>query len=1072
MTKGSFGLMTLLLVLFICPAPARGQADVSSATLKGTVVDPNGSVVAGATVTVTSVDRGIAKTVKSNSEGVYHIPLLQPGAYRLDVEAQGFAKEQVKNVQLTVGEILVYDVHLRVGGVTTVVDVTTDAPLLEVEQTQQANTINQRQVEDLPNIGRNFTQAVFTLPGVAPSEATRVQNPGFTGFVTTGFSIGGSNGRNNLSTIDGGENEYGTGQYRVGLSVDSIQEFQVNRNAFAAEFGFTVGSAVNIVTKSGTNHWHGSGYGYFRNSSTEAQNYFNRFFPDANAYSQHVFAGGTFGGPIKTDKLFFFTSYEFNKLDLPGTNVLLNTDASLGVNGNSLNDVTQRNYLNTMIASGGPVLAGLATAFKGLLVPQNNPNFLKMLSRDNGPFDNLTKTHTWLTRVDYQPNSTNALNFRFELAHNLFGLQTYPDGQRLDTRDYSILTNWSRTISPTMVNQFRSQIVPWNRANTAMNSLNGDWSVIVDSGFPAASAGQGAGVALFGHSFAVPYLAHQRRFQFEDNLVWTKGAHTLKFGASYRPVDYHLAEPLWFSGEFDFLDGLIPIVAIVPSALQPSVVAFNLAHGFPATGPALTGAEDFTLGLPVQWRQGFHNFAWQGWAHYFGSFAQDSWKISPRFTLDFGARFDVDGEPSPLKNYFYVSPRLGFAWDPWGNQKTVIRGGAGIFESPIDVLIPSYASILDNSGRYINEVLRQGVGAIGVWQAGLAAGILPFNELSESFVNSLGIPTGAGNPGRDVYGVDPNYRNPYAIQANLAIQRELVRNLSLEVAYTMYHGLHLQMPVESNYKETGVVDPFLGPIYTKIDPTIEANTVYRSIGKSIYHGMTVSLTKRYSSHLQFQANYTYSKTIDDAIDFASFQNWFRPSRINLYRAVSVFDFTHVFVANAVYTTPFESGSGHNFLARALADVTIAPILTMRSGIPFSVRTPSMVNGLPDGPLLDSNYATPFAAGRDTSRGYPYYTLDLRIQKTLLLARERGIKLNVIAEGTNILNRANFNKVNDVFPAFAGPVQVAGGGTVNLATGPYNLKGVVPHSLSELSLPLAFQSADLPRQVQFGLRIVF
>ncbi len=132
----------------------------------------------------------------------------------------------------------------------------------------------------------------------------------------------------------------------------------------------------------------------------------------------------------------------------------------------------------------------------------------------------------------------------------------------------------------------------------------------------------------------------------------------------------------------------------------------------------------------------------------------------------------------------------------------------------------------------------------------------------------------------------------------------------------------------------------------------------------------------------------------------------------------------------------------------------------------------MVNGLPNGPLLDSNYATPFASGRDTSRGYPYYSLDLRIQKTLFLARERGIKLDFITEGTNLLNRANFNKVNDVFPAFPGVVPVAGGGTVNLATGPYNLHGVVPTSLSQLSQPLAFQSADLPRQIQFGLRLVF
>jgi hypothetical protein len=1085
MTKKSFGLLTLLLLVLPWAPTARGQVDVSTATLKGTVLDPNGAVVAGATVTVTNPDKGITKTVKSVSDGTYQISLLPPGTYELQVEATGFSREVARNLQLSIGQSAVFDVNLRVGAVATVVEVTAEAPLIQVEQTQQANTINQAQVENLPNIGRLFTQSVFTLPGVSSSDRTRSQQPGFTGFGTTGFSIGGSNGRNNLSTIDGGENEYGTGQYRVLPSVDSIQEFQVNRNAFAAEFGFTVGSTVNVVTKSGTNQFHGSAYIYFRDQNTEAANFFNRFLPSTTgtggyqkAFSQNLYPGGTFGGPIVKDKLFFFTSYEFTKLDQAGFNFLLNSAGALGINGTSITGLAQNSYFNQLAASGNPLLAGFAAALRPALVPQNNPNLLKMLTNDNGSFNTATRAHTWLTRADYQPNTNNSLTFRFELQRATSGAQSFIDGASLVTRDYSILTTWAHTFSSTLVNQVRVQVVPFNRADNVPNADTGTFFSISElNGAGYGGAGTGFG---FGHSNLLPYLAHQRRFQFEDNLSWTKGKHNFKFGASYRPVDYNVEDDLYRGGQFDFASGLIPLIALAPTTpfnIQAALVGFNLAHGFPATGPPVTnlsGPEAFNLGIPDFYHGGFGNFAWHGWAHYFGSFAQDSWKISPRFSIDVGGRFDLDGEPTPLGRHSYFSPRLGFAWDPWGNQKTVIRGGAGIFEGPIDVLIPSYGSLLNANGQYINQVLSilaspfSKVQPTTIYGFGLQTGKLPFGHLTSADLATLGVATGPGNPNRVVFSIDPNYRNPYSIQASLSIQRELIRNLSLEVGYNMYHGVHLQMPHDTSVVATGVVDPFIGPLYKPIDPTVFQQTTYSSIGSSIYHGLTVSLTKRYSNHLQFQANYTFSKTIDNSIDFASFQNWFRPDRFNLYRAISVFDFPHVFVANAVYTTPFKSGSGNNFASRVFADITIAPILTLTSGIPFTVTVP----GLRNGTNLDTSFATPYQAGRDTGRGYPYHNLDLRLQKALYVLPEHKLRVDLIVEGINVTNRVNFNSVNQFFPTVPGPVTLANGQVVNLLTGPYNLKGFVPRSIGDLGSPLSFQSADLPRQIQFGLKIVF
>jgi len=217
------------------------------------------------------------------------------------------------------------------------------------------------------------------------------------------------------------------------------------------------------------------------------------------------------------------------------------------------------------------------------------------------------------------------------------------------------------------------------------------------------------------------------------------------------------------------------------------------------------------------------------------------------------------------------------------------------------------------------------------------------------------------------------------------------------------------------------------------------------------------LTKRYSSGLQFQVNYTWSKTIDNAIDFASFQNWFRPTRLNLFRAISVFDIPHTLVANAVYTTPFKTNQG-NFFTRALADICIAPILTARSGIPFSVRTPSLINKI-NFQNLDNNFAMPFTASRNANRGAAYTTTDLRLTKSIFINRDRGLKMDFLAEGTNIFNRINYNKVSDVFPL--------------TYTGPFNgIQGVVPKTASDITKPGTYSSADTPRIVQFGMRLAF
>ncbi len=237
-----------------------------------------------------------------------------PVLMKFTIEAQGFAQSKLKDLQLTVGQTLNLDIKLQVAGVKTEMIVTTSAPLIEVERTQQANTIEQRQVENLPNSGRNFQSYVYTLPGVSNSNAPRTQLAGrVTGFLSSGFSIGGSNGRNNLITVDGGENEYGSGQARFDVPVEAIQEFQVNRNSFSAEFGFTAGTAINVITKSARTNSTAAP------TSSIARKRLRRVTPSTStttgkkAFDQQVFPGFTFGGPVVKNKLFFFTNYERQK---------------------------------------------------------------------------------------------------------------------------------------------------------------------------------------------------------------------------------------------------------------------------------------------------------------------------------------------------------------------------------------------------------------------------------------------------------------------------------------------------------------------------------------------------------------------------------------------------------------------------------------------------------------------------------------------------------------------------------------------------------------------------------------
>jgi hypothetical protein len=1078
----SFHVLSLLCLIVFT---ALAQADVTSATVRGTVLDPQGAAVPNAKVTIKNVAQGTTRTDSADAEGAFTFLTLPPGGYEIAVEAAGFAQALVKNIELTIGKTANLEIKLQISNVANEVTVTSDVPLIEVERTQQSNTIESKQIQNLPNIGRSFDSYVYTLPGVASSTAPRVQGGGRFTFGTSGFSMGGSNGRGNLTTVDGGENEYGSGQLRFTLSPEAVQEFQVNRNSFNAEFGFTAGTALNVVTRSGSNDLHGSAYMFFRSDKTAAQ---ERFIPafiprGTRIYQQQAYPGFTLGGPIKKNKLFFFTNYERQKLDIARfrsyTANILTQPSALQAGLLTRLDTSTDATVKAVVAQLRTVLATNATS---------NATAFNLLRQNEGVINAPFRLNSWITRIDYNIGPNDTLMGRFALSRNFNeGLGSEPgqspsNATTLHVRDYTTLLGWTHNFGSNVVNQLRFQLSPNNSAITTPRPP-GSTALII------------TGLAAFNRNSVAPFNTLQDRYQFEDNLTWIHGNHTFKFGGSFRPVNYEVRNDLWVGGEWNFQGGVYPLTLLIPAAAQAAVIpALCTTAGRPATdctnattgaatvaaltaGTQLNALQSFNFGLPFLYRQSFGNSTWKDTVRFLGVFAQDSWKVNNRLSLDFGGRIDYDGEPRPVPTATYFSPRFGFAFDVTGDKKTIVRGGGGIFYSPVYYQIPYLVNLLNDTGEYLSQVFRSPAfpatqTPAALWARGVAAGKLPFQQITATELTAAGISTAPRGPGRVVIEIGPNYKANYSVQSNLGIQRQLMRDLSVEIAYNMYRGIHIQQPVPVNLCEAGTTGctptpanaaalatrntALFGPLYQSIDPTITQKFQYTSRGNSIYHGMTLSLTKRFADHFSFQSSYTWSKTIDDVTDFnTAFAAPFA-TRLFLDRALSTFDLRHNYVFSGVFTSPWKN--------YALRDFSIAPIISIRSGIPFTLNTGQDINA--DTRATNDRL---FYIGRNTGLGPNFRSVDGRLTRSFRFKSDGQARLDFTIEAINLFNRTNYSAVRDIIP----PTVNAQGQLVepDYNAGTVRLKGRTDRSIA-LGQPLAFSSAFEPRRFQFGLKLVF
>ena len=1095
---------------------ASAQSSYTTGTVRGVVVDPQGAVIPNATVTVTNPATGLTRTVTSKGDGTYQVPQLNPGTYKIEVTISGFDKLTAQDVVLTVGQTVTYDAHLSVGGSSTTVEVSTAALLIDQTQTQQANTIDQRQQVNLPNLSRNFAQQLFTLPGVVDSNAASLQDPNVgTGYQSSGASFGGGNGRGNLFTIDGGQNDFGSGAPRVAhVPQDSVQEFQVNRNAFNAEFGFTLGSAINVITKSGTNQFHGSAFGYFHDETTDAVNYFNSFGPTAGQrpFEQSAIFGGSVGGFLKKDKLFFFASYERQKLDSNITTNLLGTAEAQGLNAqtNGFNGatcpapVTQKCYLAQLTAVGAGAIAG---AIAPALTPINNPQFVNLIAPDSGTFDGNAlgavqappgqngRYNNFVARLDYTQSQKDTYSLRLSYSHEqneVTGAGGVPRFTSVvqQLRDQTFTLNWNHIFNPNLVNTARVQIVPHNAStnNTPRGGAEFDFGSL----------------GTVGTIFDIPYNQSQNQYQFDDDLSLVKGNHNLKFGGSFRPVQFNIFQAFLFNGDYQFQDGavrLYDLFAGTPAAIA-ALNSINAAFGYPVGGPPstnLSAAQLYSVGLPIVLEQGAGNGQYKATEKPLGVYAQDSWKVTHNLTLNYGGRFDFDPTPNNYATTFFGSPRVGLAWDPFGDGKTVVRAGGGLFTAPVLFIVPFTSTVLDGTANHIYATVTTAAnaapqleGALGL-EKSEATAANPNPALTVAQLATVGInviPTGPTKTGGAFFSVDPNFKQQYSIQGSASVAQELAPNLSFELGYIYYAGVHIQQIQEANLAQTNLVPPdaFVGPYYlpkpgaTGGEPnsTITQNDQTTSAGHSTYNGLTASLTKKYGHGLQFQVNYTWSKAIDNVSDFSSQSTPFRPGLLNLDRAISDFNIKNSFVANAVYTSPTHHG-GDSLLRNVYSDFVIAPIVQVRDGVPFTLIDPAIGGPTSNGNSSHTSEARPFHEGRNLGVGPGYGTLDLRISRGIVLKRDSPLRIDLIAQSSNLLNHTNFTSVQNIFGATGSvtpgvPTTSAivntPEGNVDLLNGPYNFKGFRPVGATQLTSPLAFKTAAPPRQVSFGLELAF
>lgn len=971
-------LILIVLAAALCLAiawPPLLPAQEATGKIVGQVTDPLSAVIPDVRITVTNVATGIASQTVSDKDGMYQVLNLPIGSYTVTTEKQGFQRLVTVPYPLEINQALRVDLKLRIGAANETVEVTGAAALVETTNATLGSSVTSRPIVNMPLNGRNILDLAKLEAGVTE------QNKGHDGAGT--FSVTGGRLDSVTYLLDGGiNNNLLDNDVVFNPNPDTVAEFRILESNYSAEYGRNAGGIISVVTKSGSNLWHGSAFEFLRNDALNA----NSFFNNRNGLPREILKrnqfGGTFGGPIRKEKAFFFFGYQGQRLsqqENPGPQVGWTERELVG----DFSQSAGRDQVATFLQANPYFQPNTALAAQGIIDHSRiDPVAQKYIAAGIIPHSATGTINTHAAAADNRNEYTGKVDLALTSKDNLsvsLGIgrtnllcpyaQDSCDPHSLQTtipfpvtrsdNSYFLNVGYTRNISTNVLNELR---ITAQRLNSLRYKPTKQLPTAAELGIgttPDQSTGPpqlyfyDSGDWL-GFSYRGPTNIVNNTYSYADTLSWVKDKHTLKFGFAFSPFQNNTLYDYYVNGEFDF---------------------------YGSGTSAGTGAEfaDFLLGIPdeyYQWPSAPSNIR----TKYFAGFGQDEWRINRNFVLTFGLRYEysspkydtlgrsftiVPGAQStrfinaptgllfpgdkgaprganyPDKNDF--APRFGFAWDPTGSGRTSLRGGFGIF---YDILKGEDSLQFNGQAPFFgytdfNFDAPAYAGQIPYFADpfGSTGNINPFPSKPPApdinFADSGFLPFG----GSGVYFVDPHLRTPYIYQYNLSLQRELTKSLKAEAAYVGSSARKLTSLIDTNAFILGSASRVLNTQPGTDQGTWSFTPTFRNVSNQSYNSLQTSLKKQISEHRYlgssyFTVSYTWSKNIDNASGFRQSSSSVPYYNPGLFRAVSDIDIPHRLTFSGGWDLPFADFT--SAVPRLTRGWSVYPIVTWRGGFPLDV----------------------------------------------------------------------------------------------------------------------------------------